>query len=113
MPGGELLAGLLAPAASRPGGRARATDDAENLVLAHDKQLLAVDLDLGTAVPAEQDAVAGLHVQRLARAVLQVFAFADGDDLAFLRLLFGRVGDDDSAAHLLAFVNAFHDHAVV
>src|SRR5437016_10597098 len=37
--------------------RARALDDAENLVLAHDEQLLAVDLDLGAAVLAEEHAV--------------------------------------------------------
>src|SRR5215212_5944692 len=110
---GKLPDALIAPADSRPGRRARATDDSENLVLAHDEQFLAVDLDFGATVLAEQDAVAGLHVQRLACAVLQVFAFADGDDLALLRLLLRRVRDDDAAAHLLALFNAFHDHAVV
>src|ERR1700755_3200544 len=111
MPRGELPATLLA--ARRPGRGARATDDAENLVLAHDEQLLAVDLDFGATVLAEEHSVSGLHVQRLTLAVLPVLAVADGDDLAFLRLLFSRVGDDDASAHLLALFDAFHNHAVV
>jgi hypothetical protein len=45
------------------------SDDSENLVLAHNEQLLAVNPDFGTAVLAEEDAVAGLHVQRLTLAV--------------------------------------------
>src|ERR1043165_4228428 len=74
----------FARAVRRPGHRSRAIDDSENLVLAHDQQLLAVYLDFGTAVLAEQDAVAGLHVQRLTLAVLQIFAV-----MACLALLVG------------------------
>src|SRR5947209_9331073 len=115
----ELLAALPASAARggtatrRVGRRARAADDSENLVLAHDQQLFAVEPDLGTAVLAEQDAVARLNIHRLARAVFPVFAFADGDHFALLRLLLRRVGDDDAAAHLLAFLDALHNNAVV
>src|ERR671912_1084047 len=103
----RLLAALLAA------GRAGALDDAEDFVLAHDEQLLAVDLDLRAAVLAEQHAVTGLNVEFLARAVLLAFAIADGDDLALLRLLLRGVGDDDPAAHLLALFNAAHDHTVM
>src|SRR2546423_8509346 len=116
---GELLAALLAAAtcrgtaARRPGRRARASDDSENLVLAHDQQLFTIYLDFRTAVLAEQDAVARLNVQRLARSVFLVLAFSDGDHFTFLRLLLRRVGDDDAAAHLLAFLDALHDHSVV
>src|SRR5919197_2330691 len=101
------------PAALLAARGAGALDDAEDLVLAHDEVLLAVDLDLRAAVLAEEHAVAGPHVQRLARAVLTDLAVADGDHLALLRLLLGRVGDDDAAAHLLAFLDALQDHSVV
>ena len=40
-------------------------------------------------------------------------AGADGDDLAFLRLLLGGVGNDDSALGLLFCVDAADDHAIV
>src|SRR5438105_15683386 len=103
----RLLAALLA---ARGAG---ALDDAEDFVLAHDEQLLAVELDLRTAVLAEEHAVAGLHVQALARAVVLALALADGDDLALLRFLFGGVGDDDPAAHLLAFLDPAHDDAIM
>ena len=64
--------------------------------------LLAVDLDLGARVLAEQDAVAGLDVERADLAVLEDLAVADGDDLALERLLLGGVGDDDAALGLLS-----------
>src|SRR5208337_3717831 len=53
--------GLL-PARRVGGGSAR--DDAHDVGLLHDQQLLAVDLDLGARPLAEQDAVAGLDVER-------------------------------------------------
>src|SRR5437762_1452184 len=51
--------------------------------------------------------------RRLARAVVPNLAGARGDDLAFLRLLLGGVGDDDSAHFLFAFIKALDDDAVV
>src|ERR671916_273351 len=102
-----LLAALLAA------GRAGALDDAEDFVLAHDEQLLAVDLDLRARVLAEQHAVAGFHVKLLAGAVIFVLARADGDHLALLRLLLGGVGDDDAAPNLLALLDAAQDDTVV
>src|ERR1044072_9254886 len=104
----RLLAALLAAR-----GRARPLDDAEDFVLAHDEVLLAVELDLGAAVLAEEHAVALLHVEPDAGAVVLALALADGDDLALLRLLLRRVRDDDPAAHLLALFDALDDHAVV
>ena len=103
-----VLLALLA-ASSRTG----AGDDSENLVLAHDQQLFAVDLDLRTGVLAKQNAVAGLNIQRLTRSVFFVLSRSGSDHFAFLRFLFGAVGDDDAAAHLLAFFNPLHDHAVM
>src|SRR5215207_1463043 len=73
--GRRLLAALLAAR------RARALDDAEDFVLAHDEVLVAVDLYLRAAVLAEEHSVAGLYVERDALAVVLALAVADGDDL--------------------------------
>jgi hypothetical protein len=62
---------------------------------------------------AEQNAVARLNVRVLARAVRLVFAFADGDDFALLRLFLRGVRDDDAAAHLLTLFYASHDHTIL
>ena len=44
--------------------------------------------------------------------VIKALALADSHDLASLRLLFGRIRDDDAALLLLSLFNAAHDHAV-
>ena len=90
-----------------------AFDDAHDVGLLHDEELLAVDLDLGARPLAEQDAVAGLDVERDELAGFVAGARADGDDLAFLRLLLGGVGNDDAAGGLLFGLDAANDHAVV
>src|SRR5713101_9986843 len=90
-----------------------ALDDSQNLVLAHDQELLVINLDFRAAVLSKQNAVADANIQRLARPVFAIFAFADGDNLALLGLLFCGVGNDDPAANLLAFLNAPQNHAVL
>src|SRR5205814_2125860 len=72
----------------------------EQVVLAHDQVLLAVDLDLGAAVLAEQHAVAGLDLGRDDLAVLVALARADGDHLGLDRLLLGRIGDEQTTRGL-------------
>ena len=79
-------------------------EDREDVVLAEEDVLLAVDLDLGARVLAEEDLVARLHVERDDLAVLEDLARADGDDDALERLLLGGVGDDDPALGLLLFL---------
>src|SRR5687768_15559189 len=59
-------------------------DDGQHLVLAEDEVFLAVDLDVGARILAEEDAVAGLHVERHLVAVLQQLAVPHGNDLALL-----------------------------
>ena len=103
----DLLTGLR-----RPSTRRR-LDDAHDVALLHDQQLLAVELDLGAGPLAEQDAVAGLDVERLDLAVLVAGARADGDDFALHRLFLGGVGDDDAARGLLFRFDAADEHAVV
>ena len=86
---GGLLAGL------------GALDDAQDVGLLHDQEILAVDLHFAAGPLAEQDAVAGLDVEGDELALLVAGARADGDDFAFLRLFLGGVGDDDAAGGLL------------
>src|SRR5215470_9681550 len=57
-------------------------DHAEDLVLAQDDVLHAVDLDLGAGVLPEQDPVARFDVELDQRAVLEALARANGDDFA-------------------------------
>src|SRR2546426_5130486 len=88
-------------------------DDAEDVLLAEDQVLLAVELDLGAGVLAEQHSVAGLHVEGQHLPVL-LLARADGHHLPLLRLLLGRIGDDDAArALLLLLLDAPDDHPVL
>src|SRR6185503_3148031 len=94
-------------------GAAVAFDHGQDLVLAHDQVLLALELDLLTRILAEEDQVARLHVERNALAVVFGLASASRDDLALLGLLFGRVGDDDPADLLFGFFDALDDDAVV
>ncbi len=79
----------------------------------HDQKVFAVDLDLGARPFAEQDAVAGLDVERDELAGLVTGARSDGDDFAFLGLLLGGVGNDDAAGGLLFELDPANDHAVV
>src|ERR1700692_2626770 len=81
-------------------------EDAEDFFLAHDQQLFAVQLDLCARILAKQNVVASFYVKREYLAFVVRFAFADGEHLALLRLLFCRVRDDDAADLALTFFNA-------
>src|SRR5208337_301300 len=76
-------------------------DDAQDVALFHDKEILTVDLDLGAGPFTEEDAVARLDIKGGELAVFIAATGAHGDDLAFLRLLLGGVGDDDATFGLL------------
>src|SRR5688572_8563409 len=84
-------------------------DDAHDVGLLHDEEFLAVELHLGARPFAEQDAVAGLHVERLDLAGLVAGAGADGDDLALLRLFLGGIRNDDAALSPVLGLNAADD----
>ncbi len=88
-------------------------DHAQNIAFLHDEQILAIDAHLGARPFAEQDAVAGLDVERRDGAVFGAGARADGDDFALLRLFLCGVGDDDAARGLLLGFDAADDHTVV
>src|SRR6188472_3872230 len=85
----------------RPG--ASALDDHQDVLLADDEVLLAVDLELGARVLRVEHLVAHLDVHRLALAVVVQPTRPRRDDGALLGLLLGGVRQHDAAlGHLLA-----------
>ena len=77
------------------------------------EEILAIDAHLGAGPFAEQNAIAGLDIERDNLAALVAGTGPGGDDFAFLRLLLGRVGDDDAALRLLLRLDTADDDAVV
>src|SRR5215217_3817348 len=94
-------------------GGGGAFDDAHDVGLLHDQEILAVDAHFRAGPLAEQHAVAGLDIEGLDLAVLVARAGADGDDLALLRLLLGGIGNDDAALCLLLRLDAADDDAIM
>src|SRR5277367_5680499 len=91
-------------------GGGLALDDAHDVGLLHDQELLAIQLHLGAGPLAEQDAVAGLHVQRHQLAGFVAGTRPGGDDFALHRLFLGRVRDDNAARGLFfGFKPTDHD----
>src|SRR5437867_10496323 len=88
-------------------------DDSEDLLFADDHVLDIVDLDLGADVLADEDAVARLDVKRNPLPLVVETARSDRHDLPLERLLFGRVGDDDAALHLLLGLDSLDQDTVV
>src|SRR5215467_6807005 len=95
------------------GSRGGTLEDSHDVAFLHDQVLDAVELDLGAGPLAEQDAVAGLDVERNELAALIPGARANGDDLAFHRLLLGGVRNDDAALGLLFLRDALDHDAIV
>src|SRR5260221_14611892 len=88
-------------------------DHAHDVGFLHDDEVLAIELDLGARPLAEQDAVAGLDVERMQRAILAARARTDGDDFAFHRLFLGGVGNDDAPRGLCLGLDAAGQDAVL
>src|SRR3989344_1540820 len=101
-----------APFTSHASRLTSSAEDAQDVRLFHDDQVVAVDLHFRARPLAEQDAVAGLQFQSVDLAGFVTNAGADGADFAFLRLFLGGVGDDDPALGLGFFFNALNQHAV-
>src|SRR4051812_9370116 len=91
----------------------RSGEHGQDLVFAEDQDVLALEPDVRARVLSEQDLVAHLHVQGDLRPVVEDPAVADGEDLALLRLLLGRVGDDDPAPGRLLLLDAADDQTIV
>src|SRR5690348_12775393 len=89
-----------------------ALQDRQDVGLAQDQHVLAVQLEFGAAVLGEEDFVALLHLQRLAVALVGELAGANGDDGALLGLFLGGVGDNDPALGDFFLLRRLDDHAV-
>src|SRR6478609_2875974 len=98
----HLISVLLGSKSWLAGGLAELGEDVR---LAQHEQFVALDGDLGPAVFGVEDLVALAHVERAASAVLVDRAIADGDDLALLGLLLGRIGEDDAAGGRLLLID--------
>src|SRR5829696_3289008 len=72
-------------------------DDAHDVALLHDEEILAIDAHLGTRPFAEQNPIAGFHFERDDLAALVASTRRSGDDLAFLRLFLRGIRNDDAA----------------
>src|ERR1700678_4167311 len=81
-------------------GGGKIGENAHDVALLHDQQLLAVELDLGAGPFAEQHAVADLEVDRDQLAGFVAATRADCRDFALRGLLLGAVRDDDAASCL-------------
>src|SRR5712692_3656963 len=88
-------------------------ENAHDVALLHDQEILAVDLDLGTGPLAEQHAVADLEVDRDQLAIFVTAARSDRGDFALRGLFLGSVRNDDAASCLLFGVDALDHNAVV
>src|SRR5699024_3870546 len=71
-------------------------DDRQDVAGRKDQQVITAVTDLGAAVLAVDHGVANCDVQRDAVAVVVDPARANSQDLAFLRLLFGGVRDNQT-----------------
>src|SRR5260221_2383800 len=87
-------------------------DDRQDVLLADDEEILAVDLEFRAGVLGVEDLVAGLHVHRLTLPVLENAPGTGSQDGALLGLLLGGVRKDDAAlGHLLASAR-MNDHPI-
>ena len=94
-------------------GGGAAFDDAHDVALLHDQEILTVDFHFGARPFAEQHGVADLEVDRDQLAGFVAATGADGDDFALRGLLLSGVGNDDAAGGFFLGVDALDDDAVV
>src|SRR5436305_3357369 len=100
----------LARGLKRLGG---SIQNAENIVLAHDDVLQAIQFDLVAGILPEQNTGADLDVESDHLAAVETLAVPDSHHFALLGLLFSRIGDDDAVALGLLLLDPLHYNAVV
>src|SRR5262249_35302573 len=111
---GPVLSSFKTRALPAAGDETRTSgDDAHDVGLLHDLEVLAVELNFGAGPFAEQPPVAGLDVGLDDLAGLVAAAGPDRNDFTLRRLLLGGVGDDDAALRFFLGIDTFQDHAVV
>src|SRR6266567_2544074 len=94
------------------GVESSSTDDAEDVVLAHDQVRLVVDLDFGAAVFRNENFVSFLDGEIDFLSVVVDFTGAKSDDFAFLRFFLCGIGDDDPALFYFLLFNRLHQHPI-
>lgn len=75
-------------------------------------QLLLANLDGASAELRDQDLVAGLYAGGNALSILVEGTGADGEDLCFVELLDGRLGEEDAGCGLGFGLDALDEDAV-
>src|SRR3954465_12910792 len=101
------------PIAVLDGGRLAGADDlCQDVRLAQDQELVALDLHFGSAVLREDDRVAGDDLERDNVAAVVLAAGTDGKDGAALRLFLGRVRQDDAAGGHVLLVEDLDDETI-
>src|SRR6266404_7510688 len=88
------------------------SDDAEDVVLAHDQELFAIDFDSGAAVFRTEDLVPFLHGEIHFLALFVHLTGAESDHFAFLRFFFRSIGNDDPAFFCFLLFDRLHQHPI-
>src|SRR5205823_2233019 len=104
--GSGALRGLLV-------GGGNVGENAQDVALLHDQELLVVDLDFSARPFAEQHAIADLEIDRDQLAGFVTPARADRGDFALGRLFLRGIRNDDAASRLLFGVDTLDHDAVV
>src|SRR6266568_2540149 len=105
------MSGLLLLLPTR--GGCLAFNDAQHFFLAHDEVLFVVHLNFSTGILTEEDAIPRFHIQRYNFPVLSFRTSANSNYFAFLRLLLGRIGNDEAALHRLLLFNSLDQNPIV
>ena len=82
------------------------------LVVPEQAQLVLANLDGASAELRDQDLVAGLYAGGNALSILVEGTGADGEDLCFVELLDGRLGEEDAGCGLGFGLDALDEDAV-
>src|SRR5438552_2363170 len=90
----------------------RLSDDAEDVVLAHDQVRLIVDLDFSAAVFRDQHLVAFFHGEFDLLSLFVHLPRAESDDFALLRFFLGGIGNNDPALFCFLLFNRLHQHPI-
>src|SRR5918995_1748144 len=84
----------------------------QDVLLGEDQILLFLKLELGSGVLGEQNCVSDRHIHRDAVAILVTTALANRDHATALRLLLGRVRDDNARLRGFLTLSRLHHDAV-
>lgn len=87
-------------------------DDGEDFFFAEQEVELFIELHFRAGVLADENLVADLDVEGDFLAVLVEGTGAKGNDLGFLWLLLGGVGDDDASLDFFGLFDALEEDAI-